>query len=188
MLCMGVQASIIPEAFSWLNRCAVFARRGEPISPISFSWVAKISHTHMGGSGVYYHLPELQRSKAQSEGCIQFTYSWSCAEGAASEESRKESCVIEPAIEGSIGIGSITQQSVSMCLSWQLKRCPGYPAHRKISTRTLSGSYIVWLGHCLAQTLSGLPPLPVKKIFNSDIVRFGHCPAWTLSGLPPGDF
>ncbi len=29
--------------------------------------------------------------------------------GIASEESGKESCVIEPAIEGSIGVGSITQ-------------------------------------------------------------------------------
>ncbi len=109
---MGVQASIIPEAFSWLNCCAVFTRRGEPISPVSFGQVAKIRHTCVDGSGIYCHLPELQRSKAQSEGCIWFIYSWSCAEDAASEESGKESCVIKLAIEGSIGIGSITQHNI----------------------------------------------------------------------------
>ncbi len=58
MLCMGVQASSIPESFSWLNHCTSFTRRGELISPISFSWVTNISHTHMGSAGIYSYLPE----------------------------------------------------------------------------------------------------------------------------------
>ncbi len=74
LLCMGVQASIFPESFNWLNHCASFARRGEPISPISFSWVADISHTPVGLAGIYYHFPELQRSEAQSEESYAFIY------------------------------------------------------------------------------------------------------------------
>ncbi len=39
MLCMGVQASNVPWAFSWLNCFASFIRRKELIPPVSIDWV-----------------------------------------------------------------------------------------------------------------------------------------------------
>ncbi len=75
-----------------------------------------VTHVWFADS-IYCHLPELQRSKAQSERKQVFKYTgvWSCAEGTASEESGKESCVIELAIEGSIKGGSITQHYLNFC-------------------------------------------------------------------------
>ncbi len=40
LLCMGAQASIVPEPFSWLSRVASFAQRREPIPPVSVGRVA----------------------------------------------------------------------------------------------------------------------------------------------------
>ncbi len=48
LLCMGAQASIVPESFSWLSRFASFAQRGEPIPPISISWVT-MNQSHACG-------------------------------------------------------------------------------------------------------------------------------------------
>ncbi len=80
--------------------------------------------------------PELQRSKAQKTGIQVVKYSgvWSCAEGTASEESGKASCVIELAIEGSIDSGPITQQKYFggiKPIEWQkIQKCP-YLSNRK---------------------------------------------------------
>ncbi len=59
LLCMGVQASIIPQAFSWLNRCEAFVRRKEPISPVSIDRFTKVEWQCKGFSWVYYNLPNL---------------------------------------------------------------------------------------------------------------------------------
>ncbi len=47
-LCMGAQASIIPESFSWLSRVTSFTQRREPIPPVSVGWVA-MYQSHMCG-------------------------------------------------------------------------------------------------------------------------------------------
>ncbi len=96
--------------------------------PWSDLWKHTTQHMLCMGSGVYWHLPELQRSEAQSAWIHGFLYSgWSCAEGPASEESGKESCVIELAIVGSIDIGKITQHTgerTGVILPLQLKKKP----------------------------------------------------------------
>ncbi len=48
MLCMGAQASIILEPFSWLSHDALFTQRREPIPPISVGWVT-MNESHMCG-------------------------------------------------------------------------------------------------------------------------------------------
>ncbi len=86
------------RAFSWLSHVTLFTQRREPISPVSVGRVTMNQSLTCGlQKCVYCHLPELQRSEAQS------------GRKRASEESGKESCVIELAIEGSIEGGSITQ-------------------------------------------------------------------------------
>ncbi len=49
---MGVQASIVPESFSWLNHFTVFIRRREPIPPISIDQVTKVESHGMDFSAV----------------------------------------------------------------------------------------------------------------------------------------
>ncbi len=87
--------------------CLCWPGRNESVTQVWFAEKKK---------GVCCHLPKLQRSEAQSirNWVFKYTGVWSCAEGTASEESGKESCVIEPAIEGSIGGGSITQHYPSL--------------------------------------------------------------------------
>ncbi len=48
MLCVGAQASIVPESFSWLSHFTSFAQRGEPILPVSVGRVA-MSQSHVYG-------------------------------------------------------------------------------------------------------------------------------------------
>ncbi len=91
--------------------CIIHPERGA--NPSCLCWPGrKESVTWMWSAGsIYWHLHELLRSEAQSAVIQVFKYTgvWSCAEGTASEESGKESCVIKLAIEGSIENGSITQ-------------------------------------------------------------------------------
>ncbi len=112
MLCMGAQASIVPESFSWLSCVASFAQRREPIPPVSVGWVA-MSQSHACGLqkvfiATYLSFREV-KPRVPENRCLNKKGVWSCAEGTASKESGKESCVIELAIKGLIEGGSITQ-------------------------------------------------------------------------------
>ncbi len=53
LLCMGAQASIVLEPFSWLSRVAPFTQRREPISPVSVGWVA-MNQSHMCGLWIVF--------------------------------------------------------------------------------------------------------------------------------------
>ncbi len=113
MLCMGVQASIFPESFSWLNHFTAFVRRREPIPPISIDWVAIVESHACGFQSCLLPLTWASEKEAQSEGVQAFIHTWSRGKVTASEESRKESCVVKPSIEGLIGGGSITVRTYS---------------------------------------------------------------------------
>ncbi len=65
--------------------------------------------THMWVSVLFIATYLSFREGSPEWGVQVFMYTWSWGEVAASEESRKESCVIKPSIEGLIGGGSITQ-------------------------------------------------------------------------------
>ena len=122
--------SVEPPCYVWVLRPASFQslQLAEPVrishpergaDPSHLCWPGRNeSVTHACSAGwVYWYSPELQRSKAQKTGIQVVKYSgvWSCAEGTASEESGKESCVFEPAIEGSIDDGSTTQHGSFHC-------------------------------------------------------------------------
>ncbi len=63
-VCSGQHRS---RAFSWLSRFEAFTQRRKLISPISVGQVVQSSHTCVVlNLGIYSHLPELQRSEAQS--------------------------------------------------------------------------------------------------------------------------
>ncbi len=73
VLCMGAQASIVPEPFSWLSRVASFAQRGEPIPPISISRVA-MNQSHACGLGkvfigTYLSFREV-KPRVRKSGCL----------------------------------------------------------------------------------------------------------------------
>ena len=79
-----------------------------------------------------------------------FIYSWSCAEGAASEESGKESCVIEPAIESLIDGGSITQHKYTL----QRERERTYLCLFHISDHKQKSTSICWLLMVIVRNVS----------------------------------
>ncbi len=68
VLCMGVQTSIVPESFSWLNCFTAFIRRRELIPPISIDRVAKAESHTCGFQSCLLSLSWALEKEAQSEG------------------------------------------------------------------------------------------------------------------------
>ncbi len=73
MLCMGAQASIILEPFSWLSRVASFTQRRKPISPIPVGWVA-MNQSHMCGLQKVFIVTYLSfreaKPRVRESGCL----------------------------------------------------------------------------------------------------------------------
>ncbi len=105
------QASIVPEPSAGWAWSHCLPREGSWSLLSLLAGLQWISHTHVVlRESVFATYLSFREAKPRvSEYRCLYTGVWSCPEGTASEESGKESCVIEPAIEGSIEGGSIAQ-------------------------------------------------------------------------------